>query len=879
MKKISTLSISLILVSILIFGIIGNSYAVSSFTTKSQFNGASYTHYGDFSSAKVKDMIDVSEHNGLINFYKIKALGIDDVIIRVGFRGYGSSGSLGEDKYFYDNMENAIDAGLNIGLYFYSQALTTDEAKAEASYSVKRAAQYKEYINLPIFYDYEFAGVKDGRLDKAWSNGTINKTKMTNNAIAFCDVIKNSGYKSGVYASASFFTDQLDSSKIYNGGNEIWNAYYTKNSTSGSYWTNKNRVYKYWQYGGANVQGSCGSPDTAWLYVEYNGKKGYVLSSYVDFTGSNSGFAISDVNLRSNAGTSYSSLGIIPFAGQLKIISYPKSTNTDVNFYYYTGESSVVQLDKPSFSLSASSTSVTVSWKAVSGASYYRVYSYDKDSGKYKIISKTSELSFTQEGLNKETEYTFLVRAFASESVFSPYTKSDNKSILTAPEKPVFSLSAGTSKITVSWSEVKNAAYYNIYSYDNVNSKYTKIGQVTSTKFVYKSLQKETQYTILVRAFFSDGAGSLFTLADNKSIFTASESPVLNCDSKTASSLSLSWDKANNTQFYRLYSYTPETGKYKTLAQTDTCRYILTGLESGTEYTLLVRAFVSTASGSDYSSEDHLIAKTLPSKPDFSLKGYSDIVKISWKKVTGADFYRVYSYNKSTGKYKKLAETSECSWEHKELKGNTEYIYIVRAFINTAEGSVYSKADNKSVKTLPAKPDFSLTVKSESEIGISWTKVSGASYYKIYLYNPATKTYKTLAKTTALSYRYNKAAIGNEYIFLVRAFDSKDVGSSYTAADRKSAEVKLEKVDFYLKSEKSGSVKISWKKVDIASYYRVYSYDAEKGKYTVIAKTSALSFVKDSLESGRQYTFLVRAFVPSGAGSVYAKTDNKSILL
>ena len=691
MKRITKSLIIAIIIPTLILPLICVSFA-SSFTTVSQFNGASYTHYGDYASAKVKDMIDVSEHNGLINFYKIKSLGIDDVIIRVGFRGYGSSGSLGEDKYFYDNMENAIDAGLNIGLYFYSQALTVDEAKAEANYSIKRAAQYKEYINLPIFYDYEFAGVKDGRLDKAWSNGTINKTKMTNNAIAFCDVVKNSGYKSGVYASASFFTSQLDTSKIYNAGNEIWNAYYTKNSTKGSYWPNQNRVYKYWQYGGANVQGSCGAPDSAWLKVKYNDNTGYVLSSYIDFTDATNGVSISDgLNLRKGAGTSYESLAKIPFAGVVSIVSYPTNTNTDINFYYYTSESGTKQLAKPMFILSAtSSTSVNISWKAVSGAVYYRVYSYNKDTGKYKIISKTSELSFTQDGLTKNTEYTYLVRAFASESVVSPYKNSDNKSVVTAPEKPEFSLSAGTTKVTVSWKEVKNADFYRVYSYDKANEKYQKIGQGVATRFVYSSLSKETEYTIIVRAFFSDGVGSPYTVTDNKSIFTAPESPVLSCDSKTVSSLTISWDKTNNTEFYRVYLLNSETGKYKTLAQTQKCQYTITELAGGTEYTLLVRSFVSDASGSDYSSDDHLVVKTLPSKPEFVLKSYSDFVKISWKKVTGAEFYRVYSYNNNTEKYKKIAELTDCVFIHQNLNSNSNYTYLVRAFSTPSEASAYS---------------------------------------------------------------------------------------------------------------------------------------------------------------------------------------------
>ncbi|MBQ3431440.1 MAG: hypothetical protein IJG23_01505, partial [Clostridia bacterium] len=229
------------------------SYAVSNFTTRSQFTGKTYTHYGTYAGMQVKDMIDVSEHNGLINWYKIKALGIDDAIIRVGYRGYGKAGNMVEDKYYYDNIESAIEAGVNVGLYFYSQSLNTTESIAEANFVLKRVKNYK--ITLPIFFDYEFAEVSDGRLDAAWNSGKLNKAKMTANVIAFCDTIKKAGYKAGIYSSSGFYTYQYNADNFLNKGYEFWNAYYTTNSTSGSFWPNKNHVYKYWQYAGGNVQG------------------------------------------------------------------------------------------------------------------------------------------------------------------------------------------------------------------------------------------------------------------------------------------------------------------------------------------------------------------------------------------------------------------------------------------------------------------------------------------------------------------------------------------------------------------------------------------------------------------------------------------------
>ncbi|MEG1846535.1 MAG: glycoside hydrolase family 25 protein, partial [Oscillospiraceae bacterium] len=200
-------------------------------------NGVRY-FFNDHAAKASKVGIDVSTHNGNINWQKVKASGIDYAIIRVGFRGYGTDTSKGEgvaliDRNFDQNMNGAIAAGIDVGIYFYSQAITIEEAIEEASIAIKYSNKYK--LTYPIYFDTEFTPTnREGRADK------LTAEERTNIAIAFCETVKNSGYKSGIYASKSFFDDQLQFSRIssYN----IWVAHYTSKITDFKH------PYKMWQY-------------------------------------------------------------------------------------------------------------------------------------------------------------------------------------------------------------------------------------------------------------------------------------------------------------------------------------------------------------------------------------------------------------------------------------------------------------------------------------------------------------------------------------------------------------------------------------------------------------------------------------------------------
>ncbi|MBR0414418.1 MAG: hypothetical protein IJI67_05070 [Clostridia bacterium] len=780
MKRKAISLISFILCLAMLFGIGSVSYAASNFTTKSQFTGKSYTHYASYAGTMVKDMIDVSEHNGLINWYKIKALGIDDAIIRVGYRGYGQAGTMREDNYFYDNMAGAQKAGVNIGVYFYSQALNTTEAIAEANFVLKRIKAYK--LQLPVFFDYEFAEVSDGRLDYAWSSGKLNKTKMTNNVIAFCDTIKKAGFKAGIYSSSGFYTYQYNADTFLNKGYEFWNAYYTINSTSGSFWPNKNHVYKYWQYGGDNVQGCCGEPTVAWLKVTYGSYTGYVSAQSVNFTAATKGTSlVSGLNVRKGAGSGYGVITTIPKGGKMTIHSYPTYTNTDLNFYYYVGS-----LAKPNFTLTPGQNSIKVSWSAVAGAASYRVYLY-KGNGSYERVAETSATSYTVSGLKGNTKYTLLVRAFSG-SVGSKYTTDDNKSAVTLPDKPALKVSdASETSLQFTWNKVGGAAYYRVYSYDTKAKQYTRLAQLT------------------------------------------------------------------------------------------TPGYTLSGLESGSSNYLLARAFTADGTGSSYTVNDVKCFHSVPVQPQLSLARYSYSIKLSWNKVEGADFYRIYEYDAASGKYTRLANVTDTAWEHGHLEGNSEHTYLVRAMIEGGWGSAFTAADRKTTTTRLAKPQFLLAAESSNTVRVAWEAVEGAAYYKVFLYNAGTGKYTTLTKTDLQEYVYTKAKGGCQYRILVRAYTAEGDGSSYSVANQKSIITPIHKAVFTLASNTKGTVDVKWQAVSDAAFYRVYSYNKATGKYQRLAQVTATSYRLSKLASGKQYTYLVRAFSAEGYAADYTIKDNKTI--
>ncbi|WMC92424.1 glycoside hydrolase family 25 protein [Kineothrix sp. MB12-C1] len=154
---------------------------------------------------------DISKYNGEVDFVSLKESGIDFVMLRLGARGYGS-GQIMLDEKFADNITKATEAGLDIGIYFFSQAITTDEAVEEANFIMQNLSNYK--ITYPVAFDMEYVQNDTARIE------TLSREQKTSITKEFLDTVKNGGYKPMIYGTKEWLIKQIDLTKLT--GYDIW---------------------------------------------------------------------------------------------------------------------------------------------------------------------------------------------------------------------------------------------------------------------------------------------------------------------------------------------------------------------------------------------------------------------------------------------------------------------------------------------------------------------------------------------------------------------------------------------------------------------------------------------------------------------------------
>lgn len=219
-------------------------------TGEQVIQGVKYTFNGDGSLNTGTVMgIDISKHNGNIDWNAVKNSGVQYVILRCGYRG-SASGVLVEDQKFKSNIQGATAAGLKVGIYFFSQAVNEVEAVEEASMTLSLIKNYR--ITYPVYIDVEGANGRADGISKAARTSVIN---------AFCQTIRNSGYTPGLYANKNWLTEKINTGAL--GGCKIWLAQYVAAPTYAG-------RYEMWQYSSrGSIAGIKGNVDLNVSYMGY----------------------------------------------------------------------------------------------------------------------------------------------------------------------------------------------------------------------------------------------------------------------------------------------------------------------------------------------------------------------------------------------------------------------------------------------------------------------------------------------------------------------------------------------------------------------------------------------------------------------------------
>ncbi len=191
---------------------------------KNPYNISAFHRDGEFLSYEDPEYeyelgVDVSVFQGEIDWNAVKEQGISFAIIRAGYRGYGESGSLNEDELFRKNIAGAKEAGLQVGVYFFSQAVSTEEAEEEAEFVLSLLDGTE--LDLPLVFDEEIIRNDDARTD------AVLLSQFTENALAFFEKIKAAGYEPMLYTNLIseclvYDLEQLEGIPVWFAGYDIF---------------------------------------------------------------------------------------------------------------------------------------------------------------------------------------------------------------------------------------------------------------------------------------------------------------------------------------------------------------------------------------------------------------------------------------------------------------------------------------------------------------------------------------------------------------------------------------------------------------------------------------------------------------------------------
>ena len=497
-----------------------------------------HTHRNsDLKGTMLRNVVDLSEFNTVTSFKKLKAAGIDAVILRCGYQGYGDAGGLYSDSAFLKKYVSAKRAGLKVGVYFYTEAIKTNEASEQAAFVKDRIAEAAKKAAADSIFKSMMA--KDGSLTarpdyyvafdyEAHSDGRLaakNISQATGAKIAtkFLSAIKSAGYEPILYTGADFSAHHVDAAKVRSAGYDIWFAHYSTNPLSyqaSGWYTGKISL---WQCDdAATVSGVSGPVDFDYAYEPTtvslsttNNKKTIGVGKELEVG------AASTMKHFGKASESYAwtssdtSIATVNSSGtvsalkegtvKIKATGKTSGSSNSVTLTVKSSLATVAPPSKPKLSGKADGKYAKLTWKAAANAEWYTVVD-----SKQHVVKKTTGASATIKiGYGATASYTVI-----------PYRTSDDGSLqgsasnkVTVKTKPSAVKGFKARKVTrsyvkLSWKKASGAKTYRIYRSSNGGKTYKKMRDTKLLTYKDTKVKRGKKYRYKIRAIAANGQRS-----------------------------------------------------------------------------------------------------------------------------------------------------------------------------------------------------------------------------------------------------------------------------------------------------------------------------------------------------------------------------------
>lgn len=359
----------------------------------------------------------------------------------------------------------------------------------------------------------------------------------------------------------------------------------------------------------------------------------------------------------------------------------------------------------------------------------------------------------------------------------------------------------------------------------------------------------------------------------------------------TTSSIKLAWNKVD-CDGYEITRYSTASKKYVKIADinnADTTTYTDSGRTSGCYYKYKIRAYKVVDGVKVYSEESNIVKATAkPQAPELKAGNIdSDSISMSWNAIDRASGYEVYRKDANSEDYKLVKDLNATTYTDKGLAKGTEYSYKVKSYRVVDGVKVYSEDSNSISAKIKDSFKLNLEKTTRNSVEFSWDKIKDATGYEILRYSTASKKYVVISdidfdklsdedreaseEAEVYSYLDQGRTSATIYKYQVKAYNKVDGKKVYLKESEKlKATTTPLTPNVTVKSSSKKTARLSWTNCSTrATGYKVYMATSKNGTYKLVKTTTAKSFTKYYLRSGKTYYFKVRAYRTVDGKNIY----------
>lgn len=493
---------------------------------------------------------------------------------------------------------------------------------------------------------------------------------------------------------------------------------------------------------------------------------------------------------------------------------------------------------------------ITLTWKALSGASAYRVYRWYDDGRGWVKLKDTTNLTYTDTGVASGNSYTY--RLVGLDATGQPNSGTVNRTVTYYVPVQLNDIESEKDGIRVYWNGGTQAARIAVYRMESEGWK--RIATTAGTSYLDTDVTYANEYRYTIRGLDSSGA-FLDDYYDAKGL-SLRHLAIPSVSAETAvGGIRLSWDKIEGAEGYRIF-YKNSSGGWSRMATTTESSFLDDDVRSGNSYTYTVRCI--TSNGAYYTSffdTAGATARYVAAPELISAEGTADGIRISWKACSGASKYRIFFKN-SAGSWSRLGTTTATSFLDTEVSSGKTYVYTVRCMDANENYISDFYAEGISGKYLSA-PAVSVSNGAEG-VDIRWDAVDGAENYRVYYYG--SRGWTKLTDTTETSFTDTDVSSDHTYTYTVRCINPE--GTAFTSSYLSGKSVRYIAAPTVTATNTGDGINIKWNAVAGAEKYRVYYYGSRG--WTKMVDTASTSYLDKDVESGKNYTYTVRCINSAG---------------